>query len=130
MEKLLLFINSLYLGLGAFFSFYVAPTLFRVLEKSQAGKVVEKVFPVYFSVGLVVSLLTLILGFRYGKFLLLLALLNSLLHGVHLFYVLPTASRLKEVDYQAFMTWHGISMGINLLSLLITLVLCVYLIKR
>jgi hypothetical protein len=41
MDKLLLFLNSAYLGLGAFFSFYVAPTLFKVLEKTEAGKVVE-----------------------------------------------------------------------------------------
>jgi hypothetical protein len=51
MDKLLLFLNSAYLGLGAFFSFYVAPTLFKVLEKTEAGKVVERVFPVYFSLG-------------------------------------------------------------------------------
>lgn len=130
MEKLLLFINSLYLGMGAFFSFYVAPVLFRVLEKAQAGKVVEKVFPVYFALGLVVSLLTLFLGFRIGKLLFSLALINTLLHALQLFYVLPTAHELKGVDYQAFMKLHGLSMGINLLSLLATLVICVYLIRR
>jgi hypothetical protein len=48
MDKLLLFLNSAYLGLGAFFSFYVAPTLFKVLEKTEAGKVVERVFPCLF----------------------------------------------------------------------------------
>lgn len=130
MEKLLLFINSLYLGMGAFFSFYVAPVLFRVLEKAQAGKVVEKVFPVYFALGLVASLLTLFLGFRIGRLLFSLALINTLLHTLQLFYVLPTAHGLKEVNYQAFMKLHGVSMGINLLSLLATLVICVYLTRR
>lgn len=130
MVKFLLFINSLYLGLGSFFSFFVAPTLFRVLERQDAGRVVEKVFPVYFSIGLVVSLISLILGYKLGKGVALLALFNLLLHGVHLFYVLPTADALKTVDYQAFMKWHGISMAMNLISLLITLTLCIVLMRK
>ncbi|MEJ5338665.1 MAG: DUF4149 domain-containing protein [Aquificaceae bacterium] len=130
MYKFLLFLNSSYLGLGSFFSFFVAPTLFRVLQKEQAGAVVERVFPVYFGIGLVVSLATLFLGFRLGKLVAGLAFVNLMLHALHLFYVLPTAHALKPVDYSAFMKWHGISMGINLLSLLITLLLCILLMRR
>ncbi|MCS6957593.1 MAG: DUF4149 domain-containing protein [Aquificaceae bacterium] len=130
MDKILLFLNSAYLGLGSFFSFYVAPTLFRVLQKEQAGSVVERVFPVYFSLGLVVSVITLLIGLKLGRLIFLLALVNAVLHAFHLFYILPTAHNLKPVDYGAFMKWHGISMGVNLLSLLTTLVLCIVLIKR
>ncbi|WPM32024.1 DUF4149 domain-containing protein [Hydrogenobacter sp. T-2] len=130
MLKFLLFINSLYLGLGSFFSFFIAPTLFKVLQKEQAGVVVEKVFPVYFSLGLVVSLITLILGFKYGKLIFGLALVNALTHALHIFYVLPTAHNLKMVDYQAFMKWHGISMGMNLLSLFLTLLICIVLMRK
>ncbi len=130
MLKFLLFINSLYLGLGSFFSFFVAPTLFRVLQKEQAGTVVERVFPAYFSVGLVVSLITLILGFKYSKLIFGLALVNALTHALHIFYVLPTAHALKAIDYQAFIKWHGISMGMNLLSLSLTLVLCILIMRR
>lgn len=130
MSKIVLFINSYYLGLGSFFSFFVAPTLFRVLQKEQAGAVVERVFPVYFGIGLLVSLITLFIGFRIGKVVLVLALLNVILHALHLFYILPTAHSLKPIDYQAFMKWHGISMGVNLLSLSITLILCIILIRK
>ncbi len=130
MLKFLLFINSLYLGLGSFFSFFVAPTLFRVLQKEQAGTVVERVFPAYFSVGLVVSLITLILGFKYSKLIFGLALVNALTHALHIFYVLPTAHALKAIDYQAFIKWHGISMGMNLMSLSLTLVLCILIMRR
>lgn len=130
MDKILLFLNSAYLGLGSFFSFYVAPTLFKVLQKEQAGSVVERVFPVYFSLGLVVSVITLLMGLKLGRLILLLALVNAVLHALHLFYILPTVHNLKPVDYSAFMKWHGISMGVNLLSLLTTLVLCIVLIKR
>ncbi|MEJ7555972.1 MAG: DUF4149 domain-containing protein, partial [Aquificaceae bacterium] len=84
MLKFLLFINSLYLGLGAFFSFFIAPTLFKVLQKEQAGAVVEKVFPVYFSLGLVASLITIILSFKYSKLIFGLALANALIHALHI----------------------------------------------
>ncbi len=130
MGKFLLFINSAYLGLGSFFSFFVAPTLFRVLQKDQAGAVVERVFPVYFSIGLLISFITLILGYRLGKLIALLASLSLLLHAIHIFYILPKAHTLKLVDYDAFMKWHGVSMGINLLSLLLIFFLCVLLMKR
>ncbi|MEJ7621424.1 MAG: DUF4149 domain-containing protein [Aquificaceae bacterium] len=130
MLKFLLFINSLYLGLGAFFSFFIAPTLFKVLQKEQAGAVVEKVFPVYFSLGLVASLITIILSFKYSKLIFGLALANALIHALHIFYVLPIAHNLKMVDYQAFMKWHGISMGMNLLSLFLTLLICIVLMRK
>ncbi|MEZ0337713.1 MAG: DUF4149 domain-containing protein [Aquificaceae bacterium] len=130
MSKFLLFINSAYLGLGSFFNFFVAPTLFRVLQKEQAGAVVERVFPVYFSIGLVVSFITLILGFKLGRLIALMALLTLFLNAIHVFYILPTAHALKPVDYNAFMKWHGISMGVNLLSLLLVLVMCVLLMRR
>jgi len=130
MLKFLLFINSLYLGLGSFFSFFIAPTLFKVLQKEQAGAVVEKVFPVYFSLGLVASLITIILSFKYSKLIFGLALANVLIHALHIFYVLPTAHNLKMVDYQAFMKLHGISMGMNLLSLFLTLLICIVLMRK
>jgi hypothetical protein len=130
MAKLLLFLNSAYLGLGAFFSFYVAPTLFKVLEKTEAGKVVERVFPVYFSLGVVVMLISTLLGWRHSKTFFLLALINLLIHLVHRFYVLPTADALKAVDYSSFMKWHGISMLLNGISLLLTLFMIIVISKR
>ncbi len=130
MLKFLLFINSLYLGLGSFFSFFIAPTLFRVLQKEQAGAVVERIFPVYFGIGLVVSLTTLFLGFKYGRLIPVLAFFNLLIHAIHIFYVLPTAHSLKLTDYDAFMRWHGMSMGMNLLGILLTLFLCLLLIRK
>ncbi len=130
MLKFLLFINSIYLGLGSFFSFFVAPTLFRVLQKEQAGVVVERVFPVYFSIGFMVSIITLMLGFKHSKLIFGLAFVNAFTHALHIFYVLPTAHNLKMVDYQAFMKWHGISMGMNLFSLFLTLIICILLMRR
>ncbi|QWK20536.1 MAG: DUF4149 domain-containing protein [Hydrogenobacter thermophilus] len=130
MSRLLLFLNSFYLGLGAFFSFYVAPTLFRVLEKEQAGRVVEKVFPAYFGIGLVIALISLVLSLKLGRWFVLLVLINLLVLAFQEFYVLPLSHQLKLIDYQAFMRWHGISMVLNVLSLLLVFVFCLILLKR
>jgi hypothetical protein len=130
MVKFLLFLNAFYLGLGTFFSFYVAPLLFRVLEKEYAGRVVEKVFPVYFGLGLIFSLLSLILGFRLGKGVVIILILNLIILAFQEFYVLPLSHHLKFTDYEAFMKWHGISMVLNLTHLLLVFVLCVLLLLK
>jgi hypothetical protein len=130
MVKFLLFLNAFYLGLGTFFSFYVAPLLFRVLEKEYAGRVVEKVFPVYFGLGLIFSLLSLILGFRPGKGVVIILILNLIILAFQEFYVLPLSHHLKFTDYEAFMKWHGISMVLNLTHLLLVFVLCVLLLLK
>jgi fatty acid desaturase len=130
MVKFLLFLNAFYLGLGTFFSFYVAPLLFRVLEKEYAGRVVEKVFPVYFGLGLIFSLLSLILGFRLGKGVVIILILNLIILAFQEFYVLPLSHHLKFTDYEAFMKWHGISMVLNLTHLLLVFVLCILLLLK
>jgi hypothetical protein len=130
MVKFLLFLNAFYLGLGTFFSFYVAPLLFRVLEKEYAGRVVEKVFPVYFGLGLIFSLLSLILGFRLGKGVVIILILNLIIPAFQEFYVLPLSHHLKFTDYEAFMKWHGISMVLNLTHLLLVFVLCILLLLK
>ncbi len=130
MAKFLLFLNAFYLGLASFFSFYVAPTLFRVLEKELAGKVVERVFPVYFGIGLLIAFLSFLMTLRLSKLLAFLFLVNLLVLSFQEFYILPMSHQLKTVDYQAFMRWHGVSMVLNLISLLIVFISCLLLIKK
>ncbi|GAB6065033.1 DUF4149 domain-containing protein [Aquifex pyrophilus] len=129
-EKLVISLLSFFLGLGSFFSFYVAPTLFRVLERQQAGAVVEKVFPVYFGIGILLVLISLIIGYSFGKLFTALALANLLLLFLEEFYIVPTMHSLKQTDYNLFMKYHGISMLINLLILLLTFVKIVILILK
>ncbi len=120
-EKLTLILLSFYFGLGTFFSFYVAPTLFKVLERNQAGAVVEKVFPVYFGIGIVVVLISLILGKDFRKIFISLGVLNLILLLFEEFYIIPKMHHLKQTNYELFLKYHGISMAINLLILLLTL---------
>ena len=129
-EKFSLFLISVFFGLGAFFSFYVAPILFRVLERNQAGAVVEKVFPVYFGLGLVLIAIALFIGRETGKLFIILGIINLALLGLEFFYIVPTMHKLKQTNYQLFMKYHGVSMGINLLILLLTLTKAILIILK
>jgi len=120
-EKIALALLSFFLGLGSFFSFYVAPTLFKVLERQQAGAVVEKVFPVYFGLGLILVGISVFLTKDSGKLFISLGVLNLLLLSIQEFVVIPKLHQLKSADYQLFLKYHGVSMGINLAILLLTL---------
>ncbi len=130
LEKISLFLLSVFLGLGAFFSFYVAPILFKVLERNQAGAVVEKVFPVYFGLGLILIAVTLFIGKEIGKAFVILGIINLALLCVEFFYIVPTMHKLKQTNYQLFMKYHGVSMGINLLILLLTLTKAILIILK
>ena len=47
------------LGIMLFFSFVVAPVTFTVLDEENSRKFIRKIFPYYYNVNLVISLLIL-----------------------------------------------------------------------
>ncbi len=47
-----------WMGSIIFFSFFAAPAVFRVLERQQAGEVVGAIFPKYYAIGYVCSVLS------------------------------------------------------------------------
>ena len=42
---------AVWIGSLVFFSFFVAPALFRTLPREEAGRVVATIFPIYYAVG-------------------------------------------------------------------------------
>ncbi len=71
MNTLIHFIHLLslvvWMGSIIFFSFFAAPSVFRVLDRQQAGEVVGAIFPKYYAIGYICSALaaaTLILSPR------------------------------------------------------------------
>ncbi len=48
----------MWMGSIIFFSFFVAPAVFRVLDRQQAGEVVGAIFPKYYALGYICSVLT------------------------------------------------------------------------
>lgn len=131
---------SVWLGAMAFFSFFVAPAAFSVLDRESAGRLVTTVFPRYYFFGLVLGLLGLVgvagrlleRGERqapWGTLALLLLMLGLTLYAI---WVLLPASQTARVamhaagvapgsaapEARAFARLHRVSVILNGVTLL------------
>ena len=86
------------LGTMIFFSFIVAPVIFKVLDAVNAGKFVRKIFPFYYMINLIILSLVVILFIYKSQinidfyFVLFLALLFAFL----LFILMPMINKFKD----------------------------------
>jgi uncharacterized membrane protein len=114
---------GVWLGVMVFFSFFVAPRAFAVLEEDDAGEFVNAVFPRYYSLGVVLGVVGVAAGVVrgvVGGFSLYLGLyvatlgLSALVAFVSRFYLVP---RIKETDdsgeEDAFEKYHDLSVKLN-----------------
>ena len=130
LERFTVALLGFYLGFSTFFSFVVAPILFSVLDKSQAGEVVVRIFPLYFGSATALLGLASILTFKGGyKKVAYLLLVGTLIAAFQEFYILPLAEGLKNSNPSEFKFWHGISMLLNVVDIFIATFGVFYLIK-
>ena len=61
MDSLIQSIVAICLGMMIFFSFILAPMIFKILDPENAGKFVRKIFPYYYFVNLVFLSIVVIL---------------------------------------------------------------------
>lgn len=136
-----LFAITIWLGGMVFFSYVAAPAAFKVLERQTAGDFVGAVFPKYFFMGYVASVVLLITLYLIGKNnlaviripIIIMALLTGLsfVHGM----VIGPEARAIKAEYRnlaegpkktalkkSFGMIHGVSAGLNLLIVLLCLV--------
>jgi hypothetical protein len=106
-----------------FFTFGVARTLFAVFPRERAGEVTTALFPAYFTVAIVLGLLaTAVLwphrreGRRTGAALVLQLLALGALAAIPAF--IAPALAVHAPGTEGFRLWHGVSMALNLFSLL------------
>lgn len=132
--KLLTIVSvSLWLGAMAFFSAFVAPAAFTVLDRESAGRLVNAVFPRYYLFGIVLGCLALAgVGVRslsgreiaWGPLVLLLLMLGMSAYA--LLVLLPQLQALKEAmpgGSPAFARLHLVSVALNLTTMLAGLTL-------
>jgi len=119
-------------AIGAFFSFAVAPILFKTLPKEQAGKVVERVFPIYFALCLGLDALSLLAVFKanVGFILILILILTITFNAIQLYIIIPESREKKKTDYKAFLKLHKISVGLNMSVVILNLLGVLYLIFK
>jgi len=98
MENLIQNILAICLGIMIFFSFVLAPMIFKILDAENAGKFVRKIFPYYYFVNLVFLLIAIILFFVISsisiKFYITLALAISFIFAQ--FILMPLINKLKD----------------------------------
>ena len=119
-EQIIMNMVSLVLGVMLFFSFILAPMIFKVLPPDNAGVFIRAIFPYYYLVNLLI--LGLVSGFYifYQTFILdfYLVLTSALLFFFNLVYLMPKINKLKdERNEKAFKISHFISVVINFAQL-------------
>lgn len=120
-EQIIMNMVSLVLGIMLFFSFILAPMIFKVLPPDNAGVFIRAIFPYYYLVNLLI--LGLVSGFYifYQTFNLdfYLVLTSALLFFFNLVYLMPKINKLKdERNEKAFKISHFISVVINFAQLI------------
>jgi len=131
-QKIVLSFMTATFSIGVFFSFVVAPILFKTLPKEEAGKVVERVFPIYFGLCLALDALSLLAVFKanVGFILILILILTITLNAVQLYVIIPESREKKRTDYQGFLKLHKISVIMNTAVVFLNLAGVLYLIFK
>ena len=98
MENLLQNILAISLGMMIFFSFVLAPMIFKILDAENAGKFVRKIFPYYYFVNLIFLTIATVIFFFISSlginFYITLALALSFIFAQ--FLLMPLINKLKD----------------------------------
>ena len=97
-ENLIQNLIAISLGTMIFFSFVVAPVIFKVLDVINAGKFVRKIFPFYYMINLIILSLVVIL-FIYNSQIntdFYLVLFLALIFAFLLFILMPMINKFKD----------------------------------
>ena len=122
LDQIANFITAAILGIMVFFSFVIAPITFTVLDEENARKFIRKIFPYYYLVNLILSLLSLISFYYVQQFLtdFYLVLLVAILFVISNFILMPLINYFRDNNQEKrFKYFHALSVIINFLQLFI-----------
>ena len=119
---LLNFFISGILAIMLFFSFAIAPVIFKSLDETSARNFIRKIFPYYYLVNLILSILALICFFisKSFNFDFYLILIVAILFAFSNFLLMPTINRFRDSkETKKFHFSHGLSVVINLVQMIL-----------
>ena len=121
MDSLIQSIVAICLGMMIFFSFILAPMIFKILDPENAGKFVRKIFPYYYFVNLVFLSIVVILILLYSKinfeFYIIVSLVISFIFAQ--FILMPFINKIRDNNEEnKFKYAHGFSVAINFLQMI------------
>ena len=110
-----------------FFSFAIAPVIFKSLDETNARNFIRKIFPYYYLINLILSILALTCfliskSFNVDFYLILVV---AILFALSNFLLMPIINRFRDnKETKKFNFSHGLSVVINLVQMvLLTIVL-------
>ena len=120
-EQIVMNLVSLVLGVMLFFSFVLAPMIFKVLPPDNAGIFVRAIFPYYYLVNLLILCIISSFYIYYETFVLdfYLILICTLLFFFNLIFLMPKINKYKDQrNEKGFKISHFISVIINFMQLI------------
>ena len=120
-ENLIQNLIAISLGAMLFFSFVIAPVIFKVLDADNAGKFVRKIFPHYYLINLIILSITVFL-FLYISSVNLdfyITLVVTILFAFSLFVLMPLINKFKDnTEERKFKYSHTLSVIINFIQII------------
>ena len=120
-ENLIQNLIAISLGAMLFFSFVIAPVIFKVLDASNASKFVRKIFPHYYLINLVVLSIAVLLLFYISSIDIdfYITLIITILFVFSLFILMPLINKLKDnKEERKFKYSHTLSVIINFIQII------------
>ena len=120
-ENLIQNLIAISLGVMLFFSFVIAPVIFKVLDANNAGKFVRKIFPHYYLINLVfLSVVVLLLLYISSVNLdFYITLVVAILFAFSLFVLMPLINKFKDnKEERKFKYSHALSVIINFIQII------------
>ena len=120
-EQIVMNLVSLVLGVMLFFSFVLAPIIFKVLPPDNASIFVRAIFPYYYLVNLLILCIISSFYIYYETFVLdfYLILFCTLLFFFNLIFLMPKINKYKDQQNEkGFKISHFLSVIINFMQLI------------
>ena len=120
-EQVSLYLIAIILGIILFFSFVVAPLVFTTLNERNAAIFIRRIFPYYYNVNLVISLIVLLIFIYLSKFVIefYLILIITILFGISNYLLMPLINKYRDKkEDQKFKYSHLISVIINFIQII------------
>ena len=121
-EQITAYFTSAILGIMIFFSFVVAPVTFTSLDEDSARKFIRRIFPYYYNVNLILSVIvTLFYVFnKYYKFNFFLILIVGILFAVSSYILMPLINKYRDENQdKKFKYSHFLSVVINFVQIIL-----------
>ena len=125
-EQITAYFTSAILGIMIFFSFVVAPVTFTSLDEDNARKFIRRIFPYYYNVNLVLSVIvTLFYIFnKYYKFKFFLILIVGILFAVSSYILMPLINKYRDENQdKKFKYSHFLSVVINFVQIILLMII-------